>query len=132
MFLLTKWRLNSSSCFTYNSHFMILTQILIYTIYNTLCDNNVVVHRFIQKALHYLTGARLISTFSVKIETGAIVFKLDVVSIRMFRCSVYNTIHNFISLKSYKVHCLFMGFCDDSINIILIFYKWCYIKVDVY
>jgi len=54
---------------------MILTKILIYTIYNTLCGSNVVDHRFIQKALHSLTGARAILTFSVKIETAAIVFK---------------------------------------------------------
>jgi len=51
---------------------MILTQILIYTIYNTLWG--IVVHRFIRKELHFLTGARVISTFSVTIETTAIVF----------------------------------------------------------
>jgi len=28
-----------------------ITQIPIYTIYNTFCDSNVVVHRFIRKAL---------------------------------------------------------------------------------
>jgi len=39
------------------------------------CLCNAVVHRFIRKALHSLTGARLISTFSVRIETAAIVFK---------------------------------------------------------
>jgi len=54
---------------------MILTQILIYTIYNTLCGSNVVVLCFIRKALHSLTGARVISTFRVRIETAAIVFK---------------------------------------------------------
>ena len=49
----------------------------IYTLYNfnTLCDSNVVVHRFIRKALQSLTGARVISTFSVRIETATIVFK---------------------------------------------------------
>jgi len=47
---------------------MILTQILIYTIFNTLCDRYVVVYRFIRKALHSLTGAH------VRIETAAIVF----------------------------------------------------------
>ena len=30
---------------------MILTQILIYTIYHTLCDSNVAVYRFIRKAM---------------------------------------------------------------------------------
>ena len=50
---------------------MISTQILIYTIFNTLCDSNVV----IRKAPHSLTGARVISTFSVRIETAAIVFE---------------------------------------------------------
>jgi len=54
---------------------MISTQILIYTIYNTLCTSNVVVHRFIRKALHSLTGARVISTFSMRFETAAIVLK---------------------------------------------------------
>ena len=58
---------------------MILTQILINTIYNTLCDSNhccskVVVHRFNRKELHSLTSACMISTFSVRIETAAIVF----------------------------------------------------------
>ena len=53
---------------------MISTQILIYTIFNTLCGNNVVVHSFIRKALHSLTGARVTSTFSVRIETAAVVF----------------------------------------------------------
>ena len=75
MLLLTQYKLNRSCCFTCNSHLMISTQIRIYTIYNTLCDSNVVVHRFIRKALHPLTGARVISTFSVRIETAAIVFK---------------------------------------------------------
>ena len=50
---------------------MISTQILIYTIFNTFCDSNVV----IRKAPHSLTGARVISTFSVRIETAAIVFE---------------------------------------------------------
>jgi len=45
-----------------------------YTIYNTLCGIKVVVHRFIRKVLHSLTGARVISTFSVRIETAALVF----------------------------------------------------------
>jgi len=54
---------------------MILKQILIYTIYNTLCGSNVVEHRFIRKAQQSLTGARVILTFSVGIETAAIVFK---------------------------------------------------------
>ena len=48
MLLLTWCRLNISDCFTCNTHFTILTQILICTIYNTLCDSNVVVHRFIR------------------------------------------------------------------------------------
>jgi len=47
---------------------MISTQILIYTIYSTLCGSDVVVHCFIRKVLHSLTGARVIS--------AAIVFKL--------------------------------------------------------
>jgi len=54
---------------------MISTQILIYSIFNTLYDSRVVVHRFIRKALHSVSGARVKSTFSVKIETAAIVFK---------------------------------------------------------
>jgi len=54
---------------------MISTQILMYTIYNTLCGIKVVVHRFIRKVLHSLTGARVISTFCVIIKTAAIVFK---------------------------------------------------------
>jgi len=59
---------------------MILTRILIhvYTIYNTLCGSNVV-HRIIRKALHSLTGVRVLSTFSVRIETAAIVFKCKLV-----------------------------------------------------
>ena len=40
-----------------------------------LCGSNVVVHRFIRKALRSLTAPRVISTFSVRIETAAIVFK---------------------------------------------------------
>jgi len=47
---------------------MISTQILIYTIYSTLCGSDVVVHCFIRKVLHSLTGAHVIS--------AAIVFKL--------------------------------------------------------
>jgi len=38
---------------------MILTQILIYTIYNTLCGSNVAVHHCIRKAPHSLTGAMI-------------------------------------------------------------------------
>jgi len=37
-------------------------------IFNTLCGSNVVMRRFIRKALHSLTGSRVISTFSVRIE----------------------------------------------------------------
>jgi len=44
---------------------MILTQILIYTVYNTLCGSNVVLHRIIRQAQHSLTGARVIISFSV-------------------------------------------------------------------
>jgi len=33
--------------------------------------------RFIRKALHSLTGSRVISTFSVRIETVAIFFKYE-------------------------------------------------------
>jgi len=55
---------------------MISTQILTYTIYNTLCGSNVAVHRFIRNAIHSLTGARVISTFRVRIKTNVIVFKL--------------------------------------------------------
>jgi len=58
---------------------MISTQILIYTIFNMLCDSNVIAHHFIRKALHSLTGARVISTFSVRIESAAIVFKTLVI-----------------------------------------------------
>jgi len=54
---------------------MILTQILIYTIYNMLCRSNVVDHCFIQKALHSLTGERVISAVRVRIETAASVFR---------------------------------------------------------
>jgi len=50
---------------------MISTQILIYTSFNRFCGSNVV----IRKALHSLTGARVISTFSVRVETAAIVFE---------------------------------------------------------
>jgi len=39
-----------------------------------LRGSNVVVHRIIRKALHSLTGARVISTISVRVETAAIVF----------------------------------------------------------
>jgi len=53
---------------------MISTQILIYTSFNTLCGRNFGVHRFIRKALHALTGERVIRTFSMRIETAAIVF----------------------------------------------------------
>jgi len=58
---------------------MISTQVLIYTIFNTLCDSNAVVHRFIRKALHSLTGACVVGTFSVRIETAAIVFNGEVI-----------------------------------------------------
>ena len=44
-----------------------------------LCDSNVIAHHFIRKALHSLTGARVISTFSVRIESAAIVFKTLVI-----------------------------------------------------
>jgi len=54
---------------------MISTQILIYTIYNTLCDSNSAVHNFIRTVLHSLNGAHVISTFSVRIKTAAIFFK---------------------------------------------------------
>jgi len=63
---------------------MILTQILIYTIYNTLCGSDVFVHCFIRKAIHSLTGARVISIFSVRIDTAAIVFKWYIVSMLNF------------------------------------------------
>ena len=56
---------------------MILKQLLIYTFYNTLCDSNVVEHPFIWKALHSLTGARVILIFSVRMETATIFFKLE-------------------------------------------------------
>jgi len=58
---------------------MISTQILLYTINNTPCGSNVVLRRFIRKTLlHFLTSARVILTFtfSVKIETAAIVFNI--------------------------------------------------------
>jgi len=54
---------------------MISTQILINNIFKTLCDIKAVVHRFIRKGLHSLTRARVISIFSVRIKTAAIVFK---------------------------------------------------------
>ena len=77
---------------------MILTQILIYTIYNTICDSNVVVHRFIRKALHSLTGTRVISALSVRIETTVIVFK--------------DSIEPYWSLKSTKMYAL----CVDMLS----------------
>jgi len=61
---------------------MISTQILIYTIFYMLCDSNVV----IRKALHSLTGARVISTFNARIETAAIVFKQITVESISFSC----------------------------------------------
>jgi len=82
---------------------MISTQILIYvyTAFNTLCGSNVVVHHFIQKALPSLTGAHVISTFSVRIKTATIVFKLNVSDIfrwiivgAMFSCQLKNTYIN--------------------------------------
>jgi len=57
---------------------MILKQILIYTIYNTLCGSNIVEHCFVRKALHSLIGARVILTFSVRIETATIIFKFNI------------------------------------------------------
>ena len=56
---------------------MILTQLLIYTIYNTRCGGNVVMQRFIRKALHSLTGAHekkdldRIQDEAARIVTGA-------------------------------------------------------------
>jgi len=44
-----------------------------------------VVHRFSRKVLHSLTCARIISTFSVRIETAAIVFKQTFVEQLIFR-----------------------------------------------
>ena len=79
---------------------MILTQILIYTTFNTLYVNNVVVHRLIRKALHSLAGARVISTFNVRIETAAIVFN-DIESYMFSVCllnpdfyGLYQNIHS--------------------------------------
>ena len=40
-----------------------------------LCRSNVVDHCFIQKALHSLTGERVISAVRVRIETAASVFR---------------------------------------------------------
>jgi len=66
---------HSADCFTCNSHFMISTQILVYAIFKTLSDSNVVVHLFFQKVLHSLTSACVILNFSVRGETAMIVFK---------------------------------------------------------
>ena len=104
MLLLTQCRLNSCDCFTGNSHLLIFTQILIYTIYNTLCCSNVVVHRFIRKALHSLTVASLIRTFSVNIEITAIVFNmvvfvLNIMKIPTQRESTHEHVHSSPSNK---------------------------------
>jgi len=77
---------------------MIATQILIYIIYNTLCVSNVVEHRFIRKALHYLTGARVILTFSVRIETAAIVFKISLVCVYTAICA-YNETLTYLNIE---------------------------------
>ena len=52
------------------------------------CKQNVALHRITRKALQSLNGARVISTFSVRIETAAIVFKQHFIEY----CSVSNVL----------------------------------------
>ena len=64
------------------------------------CKQNVALHRITRKVLQSLNGARVISTFSVRIETASIVFKQHFIEY----CSVSNVLIKFtVCFQSFEL-----------------------------
>jgi len=57
-----------------------------------------VVHRFIRKALHPVTGACVISTLSMRIVTAAIVFKPISAPKKMFAKGIVSKVNDCVTL----------------------------------